>query len=394
MNTNRINEKLPGKEDIRFILGTVREWSEKMLPPAGRIGRPDADRTLRKKAIEALYELGIIFHPDPASAGYDLGVWGAFTGAMGPLYSLRILSEIAKRCASAAFLVHRQGIAAMSVLSWEKSAEKDLKRISFAFQDAGGMPDARILFQREEPSWEGFETRAQRIEGDYELSGRKNFVYLQEENRALIVPARLEEQWALFLVPMEAEGLQRSVPGRRTGLRYLQLNHISFDKVRLSRDALIARGRPAEEIMLRALTFNWLGMAAIARGMAIGSMEAAEKYAGERYQGGSLIKEHDAIRGLLSNASGQVQMAEAFIERAAGMKAGRDQLGEAARLKLIVTEACSRVVSDMMQVFGGYGYMEEFGIERRLRDMQVLKLNAGSPLYLRKFIYDLKEDFL
>ena len=51
-------------------------------------------------------------------------------------------------------------------------------------------------------------------------------------------------------------------------------------------------------------------------------------------------------------------------------------------------------MSDMMQVFGGYGYMEEFGIERRLRDMQVLKLNAGSPLYLRKFIYDLKEDFL
>ncbi len=394
MNTSTNKDKLPGKEDVQFILSSVRDWSEHMLQPAFRNGLPDGDRALLKKAIEALYDLGVIFHPDPSSAGYELGVWGAFTGAMGPQYSLRILNEIAKTCASVAFLVHQQGIASASLLSWEKGADEDLRRISFAFQDAGGMPAARILFDQEGASWEAFETRAQRIAGGYELRGRKNFVYGQKESRALVVPARLEEQWALFFVPMNAEGLRSRDAGRRTGLRYLQLEHVELGKVRLKRDALIAGGEAARAIFVRTLTRNLLGMAAIAKGIAEGSMEAAGQYVQERYQGGTRIKNHAAIRSLLSNAYSKVEMAGDLIERAAQMHSGKDQLREAARLKLIVLDECSRVVSDMMQVFGGYGYMQEFRIEKRLRDIQVLKLNAGSPLYLNKFIYDLKEDSL
>ncbi len=388
MSTTSNKVHLPAEEDIRFILGSVKDWSDRVLRPALGRSLPDGDRTLWKEAIEVLYELGIVFHPDPSSAGYELGVWGTFTDAMGPHYSLRILTEMAASCATAAFLVHQQGMAAQCTPNAMRLSGNDMKRIAFAFQDAGGMPAAQLLIHHEKGEWEGFETRALPLNDGYELSGRKVFVYMQDECRALIVPARLNEAWALFFVPMEATGLHASDPGRRTGLRYLQLRHLKLDKVRLGRDALIAAGKAAEAIMLRTLTLNWLGIAAIARGVARGSLMAAEQYAAERYQGGTEIKNHDAIRGLLSNAYSKVQMAADLIDKTAAMDPGIAQLRESARVKLTVADECSRVVSDMMQVFGGYGYMEDFGIEKRLRDIQVLKLGSGSPLYLKRFIYD------
>lgn len=388
MNKRSKNEELPTEEDIRFILSSVKDWSDQRLRPALSKSLPDGDRTMWREAIDALYELGLIFYPDPASEGYEMGTWGAFTEVLGPNYSLRILTEIAQTCATAASLVHWQGIAARCILKAENLGDRELKRIAFAFQDAEGMPPADSLLHSEMRTWEGFETRAMPCDDGYELSGRKTFVYMQEECQALIVPALFEEEWAVFLVPLEAVGLHLIDPGHRTGLRNLELRHLQFEKVRLSRDALIAAGKAAEEIILRTLTLNWLGTAAIARGVALGSLQVAGQYAAERYQGGTEIKNHDAIWNLLSDARGSLEMAGDLIEKTAEMDFGIPQLRASARLKLTLVDECSRVVSDMMQVLGGYGYMEDFGIEKRLRDIQVLKLGSGSPLYLKRFIYE------
>jgi len=388
MNNSSKKEDLPKEEDIRFILSSVKDWSDQMLRPALDKSLPDGDRTMWREAIDELYELGLIFYPDPASEGYEMGIWGAFTEVLGTKYSLWILTEIAQTCATASSLVHWQGIAASCILQAENLGGRELKRIAFAFQDAEGMPPAGSLLHSEMRAWKGFETRALPCDNGYELSGRKTFVYMQEECRALIVPARLNEEWAVFLVPLKAVGLHLVDPGQRTGLRYLKLRHVHFEKVGLSRDALIAAGKAAEEMILRTWTLNWLGIAAIARGVALGSLQIAGQYAAERYQGGTEIKNHDAIWNLLSDARSSLEMAGDLIEKTAEMDFGIPQLRASARLKLKLVDECSRVVSDMMQVLGGYGYMEDFGIEKRLRDIQVLKLGNGSPLYLKRFIYE------
>jgi alkylation response protein AidB-like acyl-CoA dehydrogenase len=134
-------------------------------------------------------------------------------------------------------------------------------------------------------------------------------------------------------------------------------------------------------------------MSAIAVGIAKGATAAAHTYAAERYQGGSRIEEHPAVKMLIAGSEAAIQAAEAmvFSLRECNVTTPR-QLLKPAAAKLAVTELCAHAVTDCLQVFGGYGYMEDFGMEKRLRDVTVLKSAFGSPLFLKQFVFDSEKE--
>jgi alkylation response protein AidB-like acyl-CoA dehydrogenase len=125
-----------------------------------------------------------------------------------------------------------------------------------------------------------------------------------------------------------------------------------------------------------------LGTAAISVGNARRALRVAETYASERHQGGARIANHTAVQRLLGDARSGITMAASQVEAAAACE-GAEAVWLAAAAKLRVAEICRTSVSDCMQVLGGYGYMEDYPIEKCLRDAMTLVATGIDPGTLR-----------
>jgi alkylation response protein AidB-like acyl-CoA dehydrogenase len=126
---------------------------------------------------------------------------------------------------------------------------------------------------------------------------------------------------------------------------------------------------------------HMLGLSAVAVGNARGALDTAKAYAAERYQGCAQIDEHAAVRILIGESASRIHMCCALLEQIA--------LGETVTMaqafasKLRITLECSQAVTDCLQVLGGYGYMEDYRQEKRLRDALTLKSMVIKPDLLR-----------
>jgi alkylation response protein AidB-like acyl-CoA dehydrogenase len=181
--------------------------------------------------------------------------------------------------------------------------------------------------------------------------------------------------------------------GRRTGLRAAHQFHLSCNAVHVSPDQIVARGSAARDILARVLACDWLGQAAIALGAARAAIRDARTYAAERYQGGGPIAHHPAVQLLLGTAESDTALLEAIAHRHAGRPlAGIDStslLRWAAAARLAAGEHGHRAVTHSLQVLGGYGYMEDYRMEKRLRDVSVVKSLHGAPDQLRLLLAEI-----
>jgi alkylation response protein AidB-like acyl-CoA dehydrogenase len=130
---------------------------------------------------------------------------------------------------------------------------------------------------------------------------------------------------------------------------------------------------------------------AIATGNAEGAFTHAFKYASERYQGGEIIINHKIIQTLLGRIITRIEASLALTEKILN-SAQAQNFDKAGIAKAFVTEACEWACSDCVQVFGGYGYMKDFSVERHLRDAKSLSgLLQGNMYNLQDYVRGLKE---
>jgi alkylation response protein AidB-like acyl-CoA dehydrogenase len=231
-------------------------------------------------------------------------------------------------------------------------------------------------------------TTAHENNGTYTIDGVKSFVYGLGEADTYVVLARIEDDWACFAVSADAEGVMVTDEGWRTGLRACAIQNVAFKNVMVPQEARVDRGS-ARYLACRALTLAWTGMAAVAAGIARGAVKSARQYMSERYQCGTIIENHPAMKMLLAGAEAKAETVMQALSKADDSDLESDKsLKRAASLKLMATTLCSEAVTDCLQTFGGYGYMEDFGMEKRLRDITMLKSGLGPPFYLKQFIFD------
>jgi butyryl-CoA dehydrogenase len=154
---------------------------------------------------------------------------------------------------------------------------------------------------------------------------------------------------------------------------------IVFDNCRIPLENLIGEEGMGYKIALSGLEGGRIGIASQAVGMARAAYEAALAYAKERESFGKPIFEHQAVQFRLAEMAMKIEAARQLILHAAAMKdAGLPCLKEAAMAKLFASEMAERVVSDAMQVFGGYGYVADFPVERIYRDVRVCQIYEGT----------------
>ena len=154
---------------------------------------------------------------------------------------------------------------------------------------------------------------------------------------------------------------------------------IVLDEVAVLDEARLGEEGQGYRIALSNLEGGRIGIAAQAVGMARAAYEAALKYAAERETFGKPILQHQAVGFRLADMATQIEAARELTLHAAALRdAGQPCLKEASMAKLFATEMAERVASDAIQTFGGYGYLEDFPVERIYRGVRGAKIYEGT----------------
>ncbi len=174
-------------------------------------------------------------------------------------------------------------------------------------------------------------------------------------------------------------GLSAAAPEHKMGANASTTAQIVLDGARIPGDRLVGAQGQGFEIALAALDSGRLGIAACAVGLAQAALDAAAAWARERRQFGRPVGEFQGLSFMLADMATAVAAARALYLDAARLRdAGRPFGTRAAMAKLFATDAAMRVTTDAVQVFGGYGYVQDYPVERYLREAKVLQIVEGT----------------
>ncbi|HEX2706122.1 MAG TPA: acyl-CoA dehydrogenase family protein, partial [Candidatus Lustribacter sp.] len=182
-----------------------------------------------------------------------------------------------------------------------------------------------------------------------------------------------------FVIPGGTEGLTFSAPERKMGLHCDTVSQVHLDHARVAADRLIGGPGRGMTIALSALSAGRLGIAAAATGLAQAALDRAVAYAKERRQFGQRIGDFQGLGFMLADMEASVLSARANYLQAARIKdSGRDYAMHAAAAKLVCTDTAMKVTTDAIQILGGYGYTEDFAVERYFREAKVTQIFEGT----------------
>ena len=226
-------------------------------------------------------------------------------------------------------------------------------------------------------------TRAVRDGTDWLLTGTKTFITNGTTADVALVFARTggpgHRGITAFLVPTDSPGLTRREIHGKLGLRGQATGELGFDEVRVPDTARLGAEGAGFRLALATLAKGRMSVAAGCVGIAQGCLDAAVGYAGQRTQFGKPIAGHQLVQQLLAAIAVDTAAARLLVWQVADL-IDRDQpfATEASVAKLFASEAAVRAANNAVQVFGGYGYIDEFPAGKYLRDARVATLYEGT----------------
>ncbi|WP_327040823.1 acyl-CoA dehydrogenase family protein [Micromonospora ureilytica] len=226
-------------------------------------------------------------------------------------------------------------------------------------------------------------TRAVRDGTDWLLTGTKTFITNGTTADVALVFARTggpgHRGISAFLVPTDSPGLTRREIHGKLGLRGQATGELGFDEVRVPDTARLGAEGAGFRLALATLAKGRMSVAAGSVGIAQGCLDAAVGYAGQRTQFGKPIAGHQLVQQLLAAIAVDTAAARLLVWQVADL-IDRDQpfATEASMAKLFASEAAVRAANNAVQVFGGYGYIDEYPVGKYLRDARVATLYEGT----------------
>ena len=222
------------------------------------------------------------------------------------------------------------------------------------------------------------------LEGDvYRLSGTKRYITNADRADLFTVMARTGEQGArgvsAFLVPRDLPGVSIGAPEKKMGQKGARVADLQLDDVPVPVANRLGAEGEGFKIAMRVLDRGRLHIAAVCVGVAERLIADSVAYALERRQFGKPIAEHQLIQGMIADAKTEALVARAMVmETAAAKDAGRDVVMESAAAKYFASEMVGRVADRAVQIFGGAGYIADYGIERLYRDVRLFRIYEGT----------------
>ncbi|GJH27954.1 acyl-CoA dehydrogenase family protein [Caballeronia novacaledonica] len=367
-------------EEQRMIRDAARQFATEVLAP--NAGQWDKDGAIPDAVVRQLGELGLLGMVVPAELGGTFSDYTAYALAM---------EEIAAGCASCATMMSvHNSVGCGPILAYGTDAQKAEWLPKLA---SGEIIGAFCLTEPQAGSEaNNLRVRAVEKDGKWVLSGSKQFVTNGKRAGVAIVfavtdPDQGKRGISAFIVPTDTSGFNVGAPEHKLGIRASDTCPITFDDCAIPAANLLGKRGEGLKIALSNLEGGRIGIAAQALGIARAAFDAARAYAKERVQFGKPIHEHQSVANMLADMQTQINAARLLIHHAARMRTeGIACLSEASQAKLYASEMAERVCSDAIQIHGGYGYLQDYPVERHYRDARITQIYEGTSEVQRMVI--------
>ena len=222
-------------------------------------------------------------------------------------------------------------------------------------------------------------------EGDhYVINGTKNWVTNGINGDIIILFCMTEKNVgykgiSAFVVEKGTLGLSTGKKENKLGIRASDTCELYFENCRIPGENMIGEEGQGFKVAMKALGGGRIGIAAQALGLARGALDASISYAKERKQFGKTIGEFGAIQNKLADIATEIDAARMLVWRAAKLKDdGKNYYRESSMAKLYASSTAMKAATECVQIHGGYGYMQEYGVERLMRDAKITQIYEGT----------------
>jgi hypothetical protein len=370
-------ELTPEQEAIRQM---VREFAEAEIRPV--VSYYDETQEFPHQLFAKMGELGllgILVPPEYGGAG------------LGYMEFALIIEELARVCPAIALSVAaHNGLCTNHILSF---GSEELKRRYLPEFASGKALGAWALTEPGSGSDAAALRTTARREGDvYILNGSKSFTTHGGVGSIAVVMALTDPQRgrhgiSAFVLEKGMPGFSAGKKENKLGMRASDTTTLLLDNVRVPAENLIGTEGEGYRQALYVLDGGRISIAALAVGLAQGALEHALQYALQRQQFGQPLVEFQAIQMKLARLSTELEAARLLTYRAAWLRQqGRSVRLEAAQAKLFASELAVRAAEEAVQIFGGYGYVKDYPVEKLYRDAKLLTIGEGTSEIQRLII--------
>jgi alkylation response protein AidB-like acyl-CoA dehydrogenase len=227
-------------------------------------------------------------------------------------------------------------------------------------------------------------TRATKVDGGWKISGQKQWISMGNFAQLAMIFAQTDPEkghrgLACFLVPTESDGFTTQEIHGKLGLRASDTAEISLDEVEVGEETMLGEVGDGFKVAMSALDSGRFSVASGCVGICQGCVDASVAYSTEREQFGRPIASFQLVQEMIADMVVDTEAARALVWRAGWLKdTGQPNTKETSVAKLYATEAAVRAANQAIQVHGGSGYVDDYPVERYLRDARVTTLYEGT----------------
>ena len=362
--------QLPAElEEFRSVVRQIAE--DKIAPRAAEIDETD-------EWPEDVYK--VLVDNDLMGAGYPEEDGGSGGGALAFGVFIEELSRVSAGV-SLTPLVSKLGVIPLSIAGTDEQRHHYTEGIcrgdilmSYALTEPGAGSDAGALSTRYERDGAGFV-----------LDGTKRFITGAGVSHAYVVfatsdPSLRTKGISAFLVHKDDPGISFGKPEKKMGIKGSPTREVILTGARIPADRLIGEEGSGFATAMKTLDYSRPAIAAQAVGIAQGAFDAALVYAGERKQFGKRLADMEAIRFMFADMAMKLEASRLLTYRAlAACDAGDPRMTYHSSIaKCVASDSAMAITTDAVQIFGGYGYMKEYPVERFMRDAKITQIYEGT----------------
>ena len=358
-------------EDERLLRDSIREFAHAQIRPL--VSEMDEQAKIPRALIDQLFDLGVMGIEIPEALG---GSGGRF------FHAVLAVEELSRVDPSVGVLVDVQNtLVANALLRWgsvdlkarvlPKLASKSVG--AYALSEAGSGSDAFAL-----------QTRAREDGDHYRLDGRKLWITNAHEADFFIVFANLNPEAGYrgitaFIVERGMPGFTIGKKEDKLGIRASSTCELLLEHCRVPKANVLGEAGKGYKVAIETLNEGRIGIGAQMLGLAAGALEHAIRYTKERHQFGKAIADFQGVQFQLARAATEVEAARLLVYNAARLRDLNEPfLTEAAMCKIYASEVAEHVASLAVNLFGGYGFVKDYPVEKLYRDAKIGQIYEGT----------------
>ena len=370
-------------EEQQLIQDTAKRFAESELAPVAEKLDQTKDKSILLANCKKMAELGFM------GLNIDADYGGTQAGVVS--FSLAI-TEIAKACASTAVTMSVTNMVAevIQAMGTEEQKNQYLPKIcsgefaagSFCLTEAGAGSDPASM-----------RAKAVKTDNGYAISGTKQWITSAEFAGVFVVwavtdpDARKGKGITCFLVDADAAGITVGPSEHKMGQHGSATNEVHFDNVEVPESAILGKLNDGFRLAVAELAGGRIGIGSLALGVGLAAMEYAIAYTKERQQFGQPLANFQGLQWMIADRSTELEAARLLLMSAADLKErGLPFAKQASMAKVFASEKANDACYTALQLLGGYGYMQEYPLERLTRDVRITSIYEGTSEVQRVII--------